>query len=289
MVIVYALFVCFPLLFKVLFSLNAKTRIITVHKEKVIHMTKSKQTVSSLTLGFVAAFSVLSIWEAINNLQYMVSGLYIVEMLMRLLRSCTPFALYVILVLSRSGKEKRLVIPILIFLGCVPLVSTVLHLINTRFLLSIFALYDYVTEILVGCMLLISAWYIHRKKNNHLLRVMACVGGVVQVAYFFVVIFEGQFTVQPVVTMLLFCGLCTFPLTVYDPERCAQDVDFVHPIIFLLIFLLIISCVSRCSADGEGDGVNTCRVCGRRTQLVEGFGMCGSCYSGFNDYLKEGG
>ena len=36
-----------------------------------------------------------------------------------------------------------------------------------------------------------------------------------------------------------------------------------------------------------GDGINTCRNCGRETSLVSGFGFCGNCYEGFVDWQEN--
>ncbi len=62
-------------------------------------------------------------------------------------------------------------------------------------------------------------------------------------------------------------------------------------IIIQIILLIVFSCfaVTRNygTASRGGDGVHTCRNCGRDTDLVAGFGYCYTCYKGFNEWQKD--
>ena len=61
----------------------------------------------------------------------------------------------------------------------------------------------------------------------------------------------------------------------------------------LLLFLALVLCLSlclglcACTGGGGGDGVTSCRNCGRKTNLVAGFGYCGTCYEGFVEWQKD--
>lgn len=56
----------------------------------------------------------------------------------------------------------------------------------------------------------------------------------------------------------------------------------------LPLILVLILCLSlgACGSSG-GNGITSCRNCGRKKNLVPGFGYCSSCYEGFNDWQKR--
>lgn len=60
----------------------------------------------------------------------------------------------------------------------------------------------------------------------------------------------------------------------------------VYVVVIAVALCLFYSCGSSRGGGQRGDGVNTCRNCGRKTDLVAGFGFCGICYEGFNDWQK---
>lgn len=55
------------------------------------------------------------------------------------------------------------------------------------------------------------------------------------------------------------------------------------------LLLALVLCLSLCACGGSrgGDGVNTCRNCGRNKKLVPGFGFCDTCYEGFVDWQED--
>ena len=53
----------------------------------------------------------------------------------------------------------------------------------------------------------------------------------------------------------------------------------------LLAMIMILSLVA-CGSSG-GDGKTSCRNCGRKKNLVPGFGYCSTCYKGFNDWQER--
>ena len=60
-----------------------------------------------------------------------------------------------------------------------------------------------------------------------------------------------------------------------------------YAIVIAIVLGLSFACSSSSSGGGRGDGVNTCRNCGRDVPLVAGFGFCGTCFEGFNDFLSR--
>ena len=62
------------------------------------------------------------------------------------------------------------------------------------------------------------------------------------------------------------------------------------PIIIGIVVVLIVGIVVSCSmvsGNRGGDGITTCRNCGRSKTLVPGYGYCSSCYEGFIDWQNK--
>lgn len=57
-------------------------------------------------------------------------------------------------------------------------------------------------------------------------------------------------------------------------------------IAFLLVLVMLLS-LCACGESRGGDGVSTCRNCGRKTSLVAGYGYCKTCYEGFIEWQKD--
>lgn len=59
-----------------------------------------------------------------------------------------------------------------------------------------------------------------------------------------------------------------------------------YAVVIAIVLAVSFACSSSSSGGGRGDGVNTCRNCGRDVPLVAGFGFCGTCYEGFVDWQE---
>ncbi len=69
-------------------------------------------------------------------------------------------------------------------------------------------------------------------------------------------------------------------------ERKKNSAIITGIIIALLVIFAIILLFKISSSSSNGDGVNTCKNCGR-SPVVAGFGYCGDCYDGFTDWQDD--
>ena len=68
------------------------------------------------------------------------------------------------------------------------------------------------------------------------------------------------------------------------PVKSIKKVILVIIAIVILTFVIVPALRSCSSNERGGDGITSCKNCGRKTDLVPGFGYCGNCYKGFNEW-----
>lgn len=81
-------------------------------------------------------------------------------------------------------------------------------------------------------------------------------------------------------------------ITFHNPQEAPvlkqQHVKAVvtYAVVIAIVLAVSFACSSSSGGGGRGDGVNTCRNCGRDVPLVAGFGFCSTCYEGFVDWQE---
>lgn len=55
----------------------------------------------------------------------------------------------------------------------------------------------------------------------------------------------------------------------------------------LLLFALVLSLFACSGGGNRGDGVTSCKNCGRKSTLVPGYGYCSRCFESFNKWQNE--
>lgn len=115
------------------------------------------------------------------------------------------------------------------------------------------------------------------------------VGGGVNVI---AVVAEGITKAIPL--MAVYCASTMLDTAINAPQKAmvlTKDLvkSVIKYVITVALVLVLANVVNSCGSSGgqRGDGVNTCRNCGRETDLVAGFGYCGNCYEGFVDWQNR--
>ena len=76
--------------------------------------------------------------------------------------------------------------------------------------------------------------------------------------------------------------------TTYAKEsKKARKIYATVSVAIVLIVLLVLGINSCGERSSGGDGITTCRNCGREKELVPGFGYCNTCYKGFVDWQEK--
>lgn len=72
-----------------------------------------------------------------------------------------------------------------------------------------------------------------------------------------------------------------------DITKKERKTTLIFAAVIIVVFVFLSTMMNGNFGHQGGDGVTTCRNCGREKTLVPGFGFCYSCYEGFVDWQEE--
>ena len=233
--------------------------------------------------------------DVVNVFRYFNTSM-LIGYLMNVAIVLIPVALLVLLILDGKKEMKEVAWIVLVAGGILKLFSLLKMVIPTLMnggvdligMLPLFA--RWIITAIAGVLMIIGALNIKDGKNRKLIPI-AVLGGFLFLFFGTIGVLSGS---MPLLTMLrellLLIALCVLPGTFTNYETCVKangaGLKIVAVVLAAVFFVMVVASMANDSGSSQyGDGVNTCRICGRRTSLVAGFGMCGECYYDFNDWL----
>jgi hypothetical protein len=72
-----------------------------------------------------------------------------------------------------------------------------------------------------------------------------------------------------------------------DASKKERKTSLTIAAVVIAVFLLLSGIMNSNFDHQGGDGITTCRNCGRKKDLVPGFGFCYTCYEGFVEWQEE--
>lgn len=72
-----------------------------------------------------------------------------------------------------------------------------------------------------------------------------------------------------------------------DASKKERKTSLTIAVVVIAVFVFLSAMMNSNFGHQGGDGVTTCKNCGREKKLVPGFGYCYTCYEGFVDWQEE--